>query len=191
MEGDCRCPEVCHFFDRISIHSLRMEGDPALPWTCKCPVPISIHSLRMEGDSLSIPFTPKPAHFNPLPPHGGRLYISSVIKSCGAFQSTPSAWRETSHPRQSSPYHIISIHSLRMEGDFLVAYCVFHVPAFQSTPSAWRETYFFHISILYDSNFNPLPPHGGRQLCYQFALVSFAISIHSLRMEGDKKYGIR
>ena len=36
------------------------------------------------------------------------------------------------------------------------------VAEFQSTPSAWRET-----------------------LCYLFVVVSFAISIHSLRMEGD------
>ena len=37
-----------------------------------------------------------------------------------------------------------------------------------------------------DVNFNPLPPHGGR-LCQVDAVCSaFHISIHSLRMEGDR-----
>ena len=34
---------------------------------------ISIHSLRMEGDVISKLLPPEVAHFNPLPPHGGRL----------------------------------------------------------------------------------------------------------------------
>ena len=60
--------------------------------------------------------------------------------------------------------HVISIHSLRMEGDF------------------------FHISILYNSrNFNPLPPHGGRLGSDSAIITPYFISIHSLRMEGDSK----
>ena len=35
------------------------------------------------------------------------------------------------------------------------------------------------------SNFNPLPPHGGRPGRVQCAVVAGDISIHSLRMEGD------
>ena len=35
----------------------------------------------------------------------------------------------------------ISIHSLRMEGDVLVLRRIFAASVFQSTPSAWRETY--------------------------------------------------
>ena len=39
---------------------------------------ISIHSLRMEGD-FSFPSAGRTAvHFNPLPPHGGRLYAQVV-----------------------------------------------------------------------------------------------------------------
>ena len=34
--------------------------------------------------------------------------------------------------------------------------------------------------------FNPLPPYGGRQHYAALVLVSADISIHSLRMEGDK-----
>ena len=79
--------------------------------------------------------------FNPLPPHGGRLPINIKWYRCFPFQSTPSAWRETTliimfsgsimdfNPlpphggRQTASmnafcHSIISIHSLRMEGDF-------------------------------------------------------------------------
>ena len=37
---------------------------------------ISIHSLRMEGDKRGIGCGLEAVHFNPLPPHGGRLRIS-------------------------------------------------------------------------------------------------------------------
>ena len=60
----------------------------------------------------------------------------------------------------------ISIHSLRMEGD--TAY-----------PDQTNQGY----------NFNPLPPHGGR-LSYVSDIPScVTISIHSLRMEGDTSSG--
>ena len=56
------------------------------------------------------------------------------------FQSTPSAWRETSSDWISRRRPDISIHSLRVEGD-----------------------YSFPIrNIIIGINFNPLPPHGGR-----------------------------
>ena len=78
----------------------------------------------------------------------------------------------------------ISIHSLRMEGDRGVFRRNFGCRLFQSTPSAWRETKFHSIFwgrtdisihslrmegdnckrkwIVILTNFNPLPPHGGR-----------------------------
>ena len=56
---------------------------------------------------------------------------------------------------------------------------------FQSTPSAWRETSCHRSIQLTGKNFNPLPPHGGRLYVAALALKSLAISIHSLRMEGD------
>ena len=81
----------------ISIHSLRMEGDLFVDGTADF-IRISIHSLRMEGDS-------------DLPDDAAPLSI---------FQSTPSAWRETScNPRYVAFQWSISIHSLRMEGDRL------------------------------------------------------------------------
>ena len=37
----------------------------------------------------------------------------------------------------------------------------------------------------FDDYFNPLPPHGGRLSQWQYTSLFRAISIHSLRMEGD------
>ena len=58
----------------------------------------------------------------------------------------------------------ISIHSLRMEGDVLFTKVPAASELFQSTPSAWRETE-------QKSELDKLK----------------TISIHSLRMEGDKQ----
>ena len=100
--------------------------------------------------------------FNPLPPHGGRPIVIDDAQYLMAFQSTPSAWRETRFACQTIDSRMyfnplpphggrliftfpvdvpgdISIHSLRMEGDELLP--------FRLTGTSY---------------FNPLPPHGGR-----------------------------
>ena len=60
-------------------------------------------------------------------------------------------------------FALISIHSLRMEGDIR---------------THGRQTKATH--------FNPLPPHGGRRGEEFVYLRRYKISIHSLRMEGDR-----
>ena len=101
---------------------------------------------------------------------------------------------------------IISIHSLRVEGDgwrtALNAYfrvfqstpSVWRETAqefvgnellrFQSTPSVWRETHTV-IRQLVSLDFNPLPPCGGRPTKKSDDPKVTKISIHSLRVEGD------
>ena len=86
-------------------------------------------------------------YFNPLPPCGGRhilLYIFFYIDLFQStpsvwretldvtalardtpFQSTPSVWRETRTRRQEGMCEIISIHSLRVEGDLHREYVIF------------------------------------------------------------------
>ena len=81
---------------------------------------------------------------------------------------------------------------------------------FQSTPSVWRETPLLKSTSIGTSDFNPLPPCGGRQQkrLYVAKIAAFqstpsvwretvddddadragAISIHSLRVEGDNEY---
>ena len=81
----------------------------------------------------------------------------------------------------------ISIHSLRMEGDIYNFDNVFCVELFQSTPSAWRETWCYrkvdkgrHGRVI---SIHSLRMEGDRQR--QRLYLLHVISIHSLRMEGD------
>ena len=160
-ETNCFLCQCCHI--NISIHSLRMEGDLDVKVLDSGTCGISIHYLRMEGDPVGkfqhspvALFQSTPSawretwwrlwstalcrHFNPLPPHGGRL--RAVGTGYIVFR--------------------ISSHSLRMEGDQcpglhlllrwyfnplpphggrLRPWCYQrHGQPFQSTPSAWRET---------------------------------------------------
>ena len=77
--------------------------------------------------------------FNPLPPHGGRLGKQFIVFFILVFQSTPSAWRETSRLRQ------------RTQRRFY----------FNPLPPHGGRRYQFFPNC-YFPHFNPLPPHGGR-----------------------------
>ena len=118
----------------------------------------------MEGDFFFVPetkvvkdFNPLPPHggrrslrsilerrqknFNPLPPHGGRLVFFNVFRWILHFNPLPP---HGGRPRKrcfKSSSSFISIHSLRMEGDPTFLYPVTTGILFQSTPSAWRETF--------------------------------------------------
>ena len=78
------------------------------------------------------------------------------------FQSTPSAWRETSFCAVGRWRCFISIHSLRMEGDAfcktLLCTCSISIHSLRmegdTLPVLWITCGIY---------FNPLPPHGGRQ----------------------------
>ena len=127
----------------------------------------------MEGDIPECGCVGCQRHFNPLPPYGGR-------PSCRLLDN---------------PQDIISIHSLRMEGDALLLGGFLENFTFQSTPSVWRETsrrrtfpdsqqrisihslrmegdfvlFEVHHITCY---FNPLPPYGGRRLIrYPFSRI--------------------
>ena len=124
---------------------------------------ISIHSLRMEGDCRSPIAALRILHFNPLPPHGGRLCDLVLFSPLYiSFQSTPSAWRETRSPVLSLDLDPLSIHSLRMEGDAI---------PIRDAPDAI-------ISI------HSLRMEGDDRLSIT-TICRICISIHSLRMEGD------
>ena len=68
------------------------------------------------------------------------------------------------HPSIFCRCQMISIHSLRMEGDGITIDLRFTEPIFQSTPSAWRETSILPGDSQAMNHFNPLPPHGGRRV---------------------------
>ena len=169
---------------------------------------ISIHSLRMEGDRGGLMTMAIDFNFNPLPPHGGRP--ASII--CGnaevRFQSTPSAWRETTW-KERVKIHSIYFNPLPPHGGRLTEnVCCVCSREFQSTPSAWRETqkdvnnYVFRfISIhslrmegdhrlraseLLAKAFQSTPSAWRETHCVLFWNADRKISIHSLRMEGDE-----
>ena len=139
-----------------------MEGDYArLGYGCrKC---ISIHSLRMEGDQLR--YT-----------HGIRAT---------AFQSTPSAWRETWFrlPCFFIPFYFNPLppHGGRhapLSAPLEIGRYFNPLPPHGGRLKRCDEK-------LRCKDFNPLPPHGGRRVRFSRLGEREYISIHSLRMEGD------
>ena len=101
----------------ISIHSLRMEGDCQRNFACIVIDQFQSTPSAWRETRFRFRRNINGLYFNPLPPHGGRLFFRPFRWHC----------------------QIISIHSLRMEGD--------------DAPKPEKRT---------RRNFNPLPPHGGR-----------------------------
>ena len=125
----------------------------------------------------------------------------------GAFQLTPSARRATATAKGVTKVINISIHALREESDLLTSrdgrpsgnfnprspwgerrnhsFQIFAYARFQSTPSARRATRQLCDRLCNQSDFNPRPPRGGRQLRHKGGLGLIEISIHALREESD------
>ena len=124
---------------------------------------ISIHALRVEGDLTKVTITLFPSlflstpsgwratapctlisvsilYFYPRPPGGGRRVKSFQKALTFRFLSTPSGWRATFVIIESMETDNISIHALRVEGDFLFLIILYLMFVFLSTPSGWRAT---------------------------------------------------
>ena len=162
MEGDRPHPRWTQFrshFNPLPPHGGRHWIDGFFDKFAK----ISIHSLRMEGDAYSTMLFSTIKSFQSTPSAWRETHTAEQYDGQeNAFQSTPSAWRETRHRktdsqekgfqstpsawRETSGYlpqsscYMISIHSLRMEGDVNSPWRLASHESFQSTPSAWRET---------------------------------------------------
>ena len=140
----------------------------------------------MEGDYTSTEVKARYNDFNPLPPHGGRPKTDP--KKHTYQQISIHSLRMEGDPAAAARKALalaISIHSLRMEGD-KKRQCNgkqhFH---FNPLPPHGGR----HKAFRSPSNrcyFNPLPPHGGRRCIKRLLQQPQRISIHSLRMEGDK-----
>ena len=162
-----------------------MEGDE--PQTVPIPVlwRISIHSLRMEGDiRFDEILNPKWAfQSTPSAWRETRIFLRLSIMPA-LFQSTPSAWRETVGKLADLVCERFQSTPSAWRETFSHSISG-ATPVFQSTPSAWRETVCHSRSPPDWNYFNPLPPHGGRPEREISISVFVSISIHSLRMEGD------
>ena len=213
----------------ISIHSLRMEGDCATVSSQYTvgnfnPLPpyggrrfqldgdgneygISIHSLRMEGDSILVTHVKVYFIFQSTPSVWRETPFSFSFSFAFLFQSTPSVWRETLNRYTLFYTLLISIHSLRMEGDLIVFYNFTAELDFNPLPP-YGGRRIDRAQPPRERDFNPLPPYGGRLRPSLFFVRSDSlfqstpsvwretiynktfrcdidISIHSLRMEGD------
>ena len=118
MEGDFTCTvnAICQI--HISIHSLRMEGD--IRHRCNCLPKFYFNPLPPHGGRqiTSRHFSPQNLNFNPLPPHGGRqalveILVLLVVISIHSLRMEGDCRFVTQH----AVHIFISIHSLRMEGD--------------------------------------------------------------------------
>ena len=189
----------------ISIHSLRVEGD-GLYGEAKEATSISIHSLRVEGDATSDGAMFNSAHFNPLPPCGGRPRYCAKTKSQIHFNPLPPCGGRLSEIADRVKLTLISIHSLRVEGDLAADLPHAHGSQFQSTPSVWRETAFESIrkqeqvfqstpSVWRETSaqsrfaqhlrFQSTPSVWRETYPVTVKVNKANISIHSLRVEGD------
>ena len=192
----------------ISIHALREEGDLR---NCGGKVAgrafLSTPSARRATCALCAGFPVKlflstpsarratvtgqgsktlAGYFYPRPPRGGRhlrfvRWISCEIISIHALREEG----DHKQPRLSRAGEAISIHALREEGDREPVLLRRRGALFLSTPSARRATACGVCAGQADSDFYPRPPRGGRHLVLRHYTVSYMISIHALREEGD------
>ena len=102
------------------------------------------------------------------------------------FLSTPSGWRATKSISLSSK--IFENFYPRPPGGgrrFTTAISLYG-ERFLSTPSGWRATAGAGRPAGPAGNFYPRPPGGGRLLHFDAWASAFGISIHALRVEGDR-----
>ena len=154
-------------FEGIPIHALRGEGDKVEQVTEIKVDWISIHALRGEGDDdgqlahfgiktfQSTPsvgratrgnngFGSSGRYFNPRPPWGGRREAFAVFGDFVAISIHALRGEGDLHGQEKYDKAAISIHALRGEGDMF-------------EPVAW----------VWDLDFNPRPPWGGRRAVVQ------------------------
>ena len=110
-----------HHTKRISIHALRGEGDEAIVQKFRnCD--ISIHALRGEGDKVPM-FPPiRYSDFNPRPPWGGRHRTDTSSYYEYHFNPRPPCGGRHLRLSYVGLDKKISIHALRVEGDYLTLY---------------------------------------------------------------------
>ena len=135
-------------------------------------------------------------------------YTSFIVVVSLTFQSTPSVWRETidgyknvDRLKHFNPLPPCGGRQIRMINYDVATHfnplppcggrpeCLIKASrnvVFQSTPSVWRETRRRLAAQVFMRNFNPLPPCGGRPCSYYYSIKIRNISIHSLRVEGDR-----
>ena len=124
-------------------------------------------------------------HFNPLPPCGGRLERRFYEKNPDLFQSTPSVWRETAGgvTGAGARKNFNPLPPCGGRHNFHPSLLCMYT--FQSTPSVWRETGVTPRQQLPRQRFQSTPSVWRETRTKRLISQLSAISIHSLRVEGD------
>ena len=147
----------------ISIHALRVEGD-LVGTLLPSETGISIHALRVEGD---------------IPIHVLRDHVEISIHALRVEGDGVSGCDSQRGP--------ISIHALRVEGD--EDHKVIEAGKrnfYPRPPGGGRQDH--KVIEAGKRNFYPRPPGGGRPYIGQTNTLTLPISIHALRVEGDRGY---
>ena len=155
---------VGHYICPISIHALRVEGD-----TVRGLGPqryaISIHALRVEGDTPFIRcFVQIVISIHALRVEGDHHNRKNTTKPNYFYPRPPGGGRPETG-QQPNP----------------------HARAFLSTPSGWRATPGQRQHRAVSRAFLSTPSGWRATFSYGLTPVSFRISIHALRVEGDLK----
>ena len=174
-------PHIHH----ISIHSLRVEGDGDHNGNCHIyhdfnPLPPCGGRHPQKGDR------PAAKNFNPLPPCGGRHACKHGHLKRHNFNPLPPCGGRRRFDDGRQVFRDISIHSLRVEGDNSWYNIISTRHRFQSTPSVWRETYNTTTFRTCKSTFQSTPSVWRETSLHRLCDLGLIISIHSLRVEGDK-----
>ena len=139
----------------------------------------------MEGDFIVKELNIFPNGFQSTPSAWRVTRLHVIISFSSLFQSTPSAWRVTQSGNAGHRLRVISIHTLRMEGDLKNGVVQYYLDPFQSTPSAWRVTPKLSASLPI-SRFQSTPSAWRVTVWVYTPCSPVSISIHTLRMEGDE-----
>ena len=111
-------------------------------------------------------------YFNPLPPHGGRLSYCAMCTISTYFNPLPPHGGRLFQAVDVAAETGISIHSLRMEGDnecpeIIANFCI-SIHSLRMEGDLERRQK--RTGVRY---FNPLPPHGGRQVICVSVIIVF------------------
>ena len=124
-------------------------------------------------------------------PSGWRATTTRVaaLENMIKFLSTPSGWRATVNRPDWFHDSGISIHALRVEGDLSHPIMMqLRVSYFYPRPpGGGRHARCFQLVKI--NYFYPRPPGGGRPVRRRKTVEAVKISIHALRVEGDRKEG--
>ena len=139
----------------------------------------------MEGDTLWLRLVRKNSFQST--PSVWRETIYAILHRCfEKFQSTPSVWRETSSIGVSSSQYFHFNPLPPYGGRLNRRLSLFSRRKFQSTPSVWRETFEIIRNALCQALFQSTPSVWRETSTWLQLESGENISIHSLRMEGDK-----